>query len=159
MSQNLISRKAVNAGKNENSAIPTPTTLIDDRLVPILIHSATVVCDYGDMQRVSNLRLIPVIRVPVVLNPTPIAPSAYGNMRIPFSRIRVACEVDFLEGISTTESASAGKTARASVLLDDGIRSVLECPRQRRLLPIGYSLMIVGLAANPKNSVKSVLSL
>lgn len=145
--------------KYENSAIPTPTTLIDDRLVPILIHSATVVCDYGDMQRVSNLRLIPVIRVPVVLNPTPIAPSACGNMRIPFSRIRVACEVDFLEGISTTESASAGETARASVLLDDGIRSVLECPRQRRLLPIDYSLMIVGLAANPKNSVKSVLSL
>ena len=97
--------------KYENSAIPTPTTLIDDRLIPILIHSATVVCDYGGTQRVSNLRLTSVIHIPVVLNPTPITPSTCGNMRIPFSRIRVAFQVDFLEGISPTESASAGETA------------------------------------------------
>lgn len=141
--------------KYENSAIPTPTTLIDDRLIPILIHSATVVCDYGGTQRVSNLRLAPVIRVPVVLNPTPITPSTCGNMRIPFSRIRVAFHVDFLEGISPTESASAGETARASVLLDDGIRSVLECPRQRRLLPIGYSSIIVGLSTNSRTASKA----
>ena len=96
--------------KNENSAIPTPTTLIDDRLIPILIHSATVVCDYGGTQYVSNLRLTSVIRIPVVLNPTPITPSTCGNMRIPFSRIRVAFQVDFLEGISPTASASAGET-------------------------------------------------
>lgn len=97
--------------KYEKSAIPTPTTLIDDRLIPILIHSTTVVCDYGGTQRVSNLRLAPVIRIPVVLNPTPITPSTCGNMRIPFSRIRVAFQVDFLEGISPTASAGVGETA------------------------------------------------
>lgn len=97
--------------KYENSTIPTPTTLIDDRLIPILIHSTTVVCNYGGTQRVSNLRLAPVIRIPVVLNPTPITPSTCGNMRIPFSRIRVAFQVDFLEGISPTASAGVGETA------------------------------------------------
>lgn len=96
--------------KHENSAIPTPTTLIDDRLIPILVHHPIVVFIDGVTQLIPNLRLAPVIRVPVVLNPTPITPSTFGNMRIPFSRIRIAFQVDFLEGISPTESAGAGET-------------------------------------------------